>query len=152
MDADANDVARRFFQTFLQQFVAYRRVKPSVCEAQLTFNDLLELALPADYELISSLIDAFQREELSPENLFTFCLSLPQRFAAAGRTLFPLIDCIKLRPFREEVTLAHELVGDRARWWALAVAGLRRQVAICFMDSITASTAHTQRCISIDER
>jgi hypothetical protein len=128
-DVGAHNVARRFFQTFLQQFIAYRRVEPSWCEAQLTFNDLLEGVLPADYELISSLIDAFQREESSPENLFTFCLSLPQRFAAAGRTLFPLIDCIKLRPFREEITLAHELVSTIARAGGpLLVAGLRRQV------------------------
>jgi serine/threonine-protein kinase RsbW len=129
-DAGANDVARRFFQTFLQQFVAYRRVKPSLCEAQLNFNDLLELALPADYELISSLIDSFQREESSPGNLFTLCLSLPQRFAAAGRTVFPLIDCLKLRPFREEVALGHELiVASERAGGPLAVAGLRRQVS-----------------------
>jgi serine/threonine-protein kinase RsbW len=129
-DSGANDVARRFFQTFLQQFVAYRRVKPSLCEAQLHFNDLLELALPADYELISGLLEAFQREESSPENLFTLCLSLPQRFAAAGRTVFPLIDCLKLRPFREEVSLAHELILAVERAGGpLVVSGLRRQVS-----------------------
>jgi len=128
-DAGGTDVARRFFQTFLQQFVAYRCVKPSLCDAQLNFNDLLELALPADYELISSLIDSFQREESSPGNLFTLCLSLPQRFAAAGRTMFPLVDCIKLRPFRDEVTRAHELVlAIEHAGGPLLVAGLRRQV------------------------
>ena len=129
-DAGADKVARRFFRTFVQQFVAYRRVEPSLCQAQLTFNDLLELALPADYELISNLVDSFQREESSPENLFTLCLSLPQRFAAAGRTVFPLIDCLKLRPFRHDVNLAHDLIMAIERAGGpLLVAGLRRQVS-----------------------
>ena len=128
-EVSADHVARRFFQTFLQQFVAYRRVEPSLCEARLNFNDLLELALPADFELISNLIESFQREESSPGNLFTLCLSLPQRFSAAGRTVFPLIDCLKLRPFRHEAILAHELLMaiERAGGPVL-VAGLRRQV------------------------
>ena len=128
-EAGADRVARSFFKTFLQQFVAYRRVEPSLCQAQLTFNDLRELALPADYELIGNLVGSFQREESSPENLFTLCLSLPQRFAAAGRAVFPLIDCLKLRPFRNEVTLAHELITALERAGGpLLIAGLRRQV------------------------
>ena len=127
-DVNAPSVARRFFQTFLQQFVAFRRVEPSLCEAQLTFNDLLELALPADYELVSNLIDSFRREE-SSGNLFTFCLSLPQRFTAAGRSVFPLIDCLKLRPFHDEVNMAHDLVVAIERAGGpLLVAGLRRQM------------------------
>ena len=127
-DVNAPGIARRFFQTFLQQFVAYRRVDPSLCEAQLTFNDLLEYALPADYELISGVIDSFRREE-TLGNVFTFCLGLPQRFTAAGRSVFPLIDCLKLRPFREEVTMAHDLILAIERAGGpLVVAGLRRQL------------------------
>jgi serine/threonine-protein kinase RsbW len=129
-DVSTSDIAPRFFQTVLQQFIAYRRVEPSLCEAQLTFNDLLELALPADYELISSLIQSFRREESSAENLFTFCAGLPQRFASMGRTIFPIIDCLKLRPFRDEVTLAHRLIWAVAGTGsALAVGALRRQAA-----------------------
>ena len=109
-DATPVDVARRFFQTFLQQYVAYRRVDPSLCEARLTTNDLLELALPADYEFVSGLIESFQREASSPENLSTFCLSLPQRAAAAGRNVFLLVDCLKLKPFRDEIRFVHEVV------------------------------------------
>ena len=84
-DATPVDAARRFFQTFLQQYVAYRRVDPSLCETRLTPHGLLELALPADYEFISGLIESFQREASSAENLSTFCLSLPQQAAAAGQ-------------------------------------------------------------------
>src|ERR1041384_2466285 len=42
------ETARRFFKTLLQQFIAYRRVDPSLCQVPLTLHDLAELALPAD--------------------------------------------------------------------------------------------------------
>src|SRR5262245_15372479 len=59
-DATPAMTARRFFQSLLQQFVAYRRVKPALCNASLTFQDLSELALPSDYEVVSNLIEGFQ--------------------------------------------------------------------------------------------
>src|SRR5512144_916813 len=40
-DPTAANTARRFFQTLLQQYVAYRRVNPSLCKSTLTFHDLL---------------------------------------------------------------------------------------------------------------
>ena len=61
-DNTSLDAARSFFQSFIQQYIAYRRVDPSLCEAQLTFHDLVELALPTDYELVSELIESFERE------------------------------------------------------------------------------------------
>src|SRR5437870_8246569 len=60
-EIETREVARRFFQNVLQQFVAYRRVDPALCTAPLTFNDLLERALPADYELIGTLLESFER-------------------------------------------------------------------------------------------
>ena len=128
-DTTAPDIGRRFFQTFLQQYIAYRRVDPSLCLAPLTLHDLLELALPSDYELVNSLIEAFQREQVSNENLVTFCFSLPHRLTAAGRRIFPLIDCMALRPFRDDVALAHRLVAAIGHAGIpMAVAGLRRQM------------------------
>ncbi len=129
-DENIHDVARRFFQTFLQQFVAYRRVDPLLCHAQLAFNDLLELALPADYDFLNRLVESFQREQSSPENLSVLCLSLPHRFAAAGRPVFPLIDCLYLRPFREERAIAHELIAAiENAGIPFVLAALRRQAA-----------------------
>ncbi|MFN2576891.1 MAG: ATP-binding protein [Pyrinomonadaceae bacterium] len=128
-DATIVDVGRRFFQMFLQQYVAYRRVDPSLCQAPLTLHDLLELALPADYEFINTLIEGFEREQVSSENLITFCFSLPHRFLAEGRRVFPLIDCMGLRPARDDVTLAHRLISSIGRAGIpAAAAGLRRQM------------------------
>ncbi len=55
-DGPAAETARRFFQNFLQQYIAYRRVDPSLCEAPLGVRDLVELALPGDYELVTELV------------------------------------------------------------------------------------------------
>jgi serine/threonine-protein kinase RsbW len=125
--------ARSFFQSFIQQYIAYRRVDPSLCEASLTFHDLVELALPTDYELISELIEGFERELAStdPNALVGFCLSAPQRVAAAARrSVFPLIDCVRLAGTDpEQVALGREIARAFKRsGGSVALAGLRRQI------------------------
>ncbi|HSP64444.1 MAG TPA: hypothetical protein VLQ90_15750, partial [Pyrinomonadaceae bacterium] len=125
--------ARSFFQSFIQQYIAYRRVDPSLCEAQLTFHDLVELALPTDYELISELIEGFERESVSTDAnaLVSFCLSAPQRVAAAARrNVFPLIDCVRLAGTDpDQVSLGREIARAFKRSGGpVALAGLRRQI------------------------
>jgi serine/threonine-protein kinase RsbW len=150
---NANDVARRFFQTFLQQFVAYRRVDPSLCTARLTFNDLLELALPGDYEFLGDLVQAFELEQASPENLSSISLGLAQRFTATGRRVFPIIDCLSSH---EEHTLAQDLIAtlEEARL-PFVLAGLRRQVGNLFhqldnADSSGHTVIHVNRLVDDD--
>lgn len=129
-DQTATNAARRFFQIFLQQYVAYRRVDPSLCEAPLTFHDLLDLALPSDFELISNLLEGFGREQSSEANLINFCFSLPHRLKTQGRAIYPLIDCMSLRPFREDLGLGEDLVKTLTQTESnFAVLGLRRLVA-----------------------
>jgi len=53
----ALDTARRFFLNLLQQYIAYRRVDPALCNARMSFHDLVELALPGDYELVLRVAD-----------------------------------------------------------------------------------------------
>jgi len=125
--------ARSFFQSFIQQYIAYRRVDPSLCEASLTFHDLVELALPTDYELISELIEGFERELASPDAnaLVGFCLSAPQRVAAAARrSVFPIIDCVRLAGTDPgQVALGREIARAFKRSGGpVALAGLRRQI------------------------
>jgi serine/threonine-protein kinase RsbW len=125
--------ARSCFQSFIQQYIAYRRVDPSLCEASLTFHDLVELALPTDYELISELIESFERERASADDsgLVRFCLSAPQRVAAATRrSLFPLIDCVRLAGTDpDQVSLGREIArAFRRSDGPVALAGLRRRI------------------------
>jgi serine/threonine-protein kinase RsbW len=130
-DGTPSDTARRFFHNFLQQYVAYRRVDPSLCEAPLTFHDLLELALPGDYELVSELLESFERERNASDqrDFVSFCLNAPHRLTAAGRTVFHLIDFIGLAPLKDEVAIGQEVAAAVARSTGpFALAGLRRQV------------------------
>jgi serine/threonine-protein kinase RsbW len=130
------ETARRFFKTLLQQFIAYRRVDPSLCEAPLTLHDLAELALPADYELIAGLIEAFERTPTSHRELIDFCFSLPHRLSVEGRTAYSLIDCIDVQPFGEELLVARELIQAVTRVnGPFAIAGLRRHVGELLHDA-----------------
>src|SRR2546430_8609492 len=49
-------VAASFFRSFLQQYIAYRRIDPSLCIRPLTLHELAELSLPTDYEAVTSLL------------------------------------------------------------------------------------------------
>ena len=126
------DAARRFFQNLLQQYIAYRRVDPSLCRARMTFHDLLELALPGDYELVSDLIEGFERERAGGDqrDFLRFCLNAPHRISATGRKIFHLIDCTKLAtPSKDEASLGQEITTAITRPnGSFALAGLRRQV------------------------
>ena len=127
-DGTAVETAKRFFHTLLQQFVAYRRVNPALCKETLTFHDLLEVALPGDYELITNLIDGFHREQAVEKDLIDFCLSLPNRLLAEGRTVYPLIDCTKIGPFREDLVSGQHLLTELSQAeLPFVVASLRRQ-------------------------
>ena len=59
----------------------------------MTLHDLAELAPPADYELISDLLENFERERVNSDEpaFLRFCLSAFQRLSGKGRNIFPLI-------------------------------------------------------------
>ena len=125
----ARAVASRFFLSSLQQFIAYRRVDPLLCDAGLTAHDLLELALPSDYELINNFLEAFNRERADDQDFVTFCFSLPRRLASAGRKVFPMVDYVRLAPFTEEMNLGRKLAQEVSRGRnGYAAAGLRRMI------------------------
>lgn len=128
----AVDTAQRFFQNLIQQYIAYRRVDPSLCDARLSFHDLLELALPGDYDLVSDFIEGFERERTAADHrdFMRFCLNASQRFSAAGRRVFHLIDCTELAtPSKDEAMLAQEITASISRSnGSFVMAGLRRQL------------------------
>src|SRR5882672_11479130 len=75
------ETGRNFFQASVQQYIAYRRVDPLLCKTSLTLRDLAQLALPADYEVVATLLEDFERERsVSDEREFLrFCLGAYQR-------------------------------------------------------------------------
>src|SRR5260370_25846579 len=135
-DGTRVEAARRFFHTFLQQYVAYRRVDPSLCSAPLTSNDLAELALPGDYELVTELLENFERERANSDQreFVRFCLNAPYRLTASGRRLYHLLDCLDLAtPWKDESVLEQEIAAAVSRSSGpFTLAGLRRQVVDLF--------------------
>src|ERR1043165_7058698 len=56
-ETPAVSAAIEFLNTFVQQYIAFRRNEPVVSNAPLTLQDLQELALPADLDWIEQLIE-----------------------------------------------------------------------------------------------
>ena len=128
--ATASEIARGFFHSFLRQYIAYRRVDPSLSDAPLSLAELRELALPSDYEIVNGMIDLFEDASSSDADFINFCFSLPRRFAALGRRTYPLINCTGVLPFSEAATVARELfIALRGTGSSFVFAALRRQVA-----------------------
>ena len=130
-DRDLLHTARSFFQTLLQQYIAYRRVDPSLVDTDLTFHDLVELAPPADYELVSNLLETFDRERAAsePRDFLNFCLTAPQRLSRAGRKIFPLINTSELGINTQGGALVEAIgrVFNRSRA-GFGLGGLRRHI------------------------
>jgi serine/threonine-protein kinase RsbW len=128
--ATATEIARGFFQSFLRQYIAYRRVDSALSDAPLSLAELRELALPSDYEVVNGMIDLFEDATSSDADLVNFCFSLPRRFAAQGRRTYPLINCTGVLPLSAEAALARELfIALRGTELPFVFAALRRQVA-----------------------
>lgn len=130
-DRSAAETARRFFQNFLQQYIAYRRVDPSLCDAPLGFQDFVELALPGDYELVTQLVESFERQRAANDerDFVQFCLNAPHRVSASGRKVFQLIDYQGLAASRDETILGQEIATAVARSsGSFTAGGLRRQM------------------------
>ena len=128
----AVSVAIEFLNTFLLQYVAFRRNEPSLCEASLTLNDLVQLAAPADLEWIERLVEAYKRERFSNDDraFVRFCLSAPQRTPKRNGRPYVMVDGAQLADnLGGQGDLAAEMLRSFPRSnLPFAVAGLRRQV------------------------
>ena len=126
------DVAADSFRAFLQQYVAYRRVDPTLCRTPLTLHDSVELALPTDYEAVTALVESFERARVAGDDIafLKFCLAAPQKLAAATkRTVLPLIDSLLLAGGSRDDVLLTEVARTFIRGSDPAiVAALRRQI------------------------
>jgi serine/threonine-protein kinase RsbW len=124
--------AIEFLNTFLLQYVAFRRNEPALCQSSVTLNDLLELALPSDYEWIEQLIEAYNRQRFGNDDraLIRWCLGAPQRLPAGSGRAFVMLDAVPLaEPTNGAPSLGRELIRVLSRSnLPYAVAGLRRQL------------------------
>ena len=131
-ETTAVSAAIEFLNTFLLQYIAFRRDEPSLCHASLTLNDLVQLAPAADLHWIEELVEAYNRQRFGDDDreLVRFCLTAPSRVRSRDVRAFVMFDAVQLPNFADSpVPLATELV--RALMFAnapFALAGLRREV------------------------
>lgn len=131
-ETTAVSAAIEFLNTFLQQYIAYRRNDPSVSHATLTLHDLLELAPPADHEWIEQLVESYSRVRFSNDDkaLVRFCLGAPQRVPAGRARLLLMLDGSQLAEYLNgAVVLGTEILRVFGRGgFTFVLAGLRRQI------------------------
>lgn len=138
-DSTAVSTGIEFLNTFLRQYVAYRRNEPSLCHASLTLNDLVQLAPAADLEWMERLVEAYNRERFGKDDreLVRFCLSAPQRVPSRLGRPFVMIDGVQ---FAANLDAAGGLATEILRVFAIsplpfALAGLRRHVLSAFHEA-----------------
>ena len=131
-ETTAVSAAIEFLNTFVQQYIAFRRDEPVVSHAPLTLQDLLELAPPADFEWIEQLVDAYNRLRFSNDDkaLVRFCLGAPQRIPAGRGRPFVMLDGSQLAEYLNgAVVLGTEILRVFGRGgFSFILAGLRRQI------------------------
>ncbi len=131
-ETTAVSAAIEFLNTFVQQYIAFRRDEPVVSHAPLTLQDLLELAPPADFEWIEQLVDAYNRLRFSNDDkaLVRFCLGAPQRIPAGRGRPFVMLDGSQLAEYLNgAVVLGTEILRVFGRGgFSFVLAGLRRQI------------------------
>ncbi|HJP93690.1 MAG TPA: ATP-binding protein [Pyrinomonadaceae bacterium] len=131
-ETTAVSAAIEFLNTFVQQYIAYRRDEPVVSHAPLTLQDLLELAPPADFEWIEQLVESYTRLRFSNDDkaLVRFCLGAPQRIPRARGRAFVMVDGAQLAEYLNGVViLGTEILRVFGRGgFTFVLAGLRRQI------------------------
>jgi serine/threonine-protein kinase RsbW len=131
-ETTAVSAAIEFLNTFVQQYIAYRRDEPVVSEAPLTLQELVELAPAADLEWIEQLVESYNRLRFSNDDkaLVRFCLGAPQRIPAVRGRAFVMVDGSQLAEYLNgAVVLGTEILRVFARGgFSFVLAGLRRQI------------------------
>ena len=140
-ETTAVSAAIEFLNTFVQQYIAFRRDEPVVAHAPLTLQDLLELALPADFEWIEQLVESYNRLRFSNDDkaLVRFCLGAPQRIPAGRGRPLVMVDGAQLAEYLNgTVVLGTEVLRVFGRGgFSFVLAGLRRQIV---------EAAHDAKC------
>jgi serine/threonine-protein kinase RsbW len=131
-ETTAVSAAIEFLNTFLLQYVAYRRDEPSLCQASLTLADLVQLAPAADLPWIEALIEGFNKHRFAEDDreLVRFCLNTPRRILPKTGCVVVLFDAVQLSAYANSpVPLATEIVRAFAfDATPFVFAGLRREV------------------------
>jgi serine/threonine-protein kinase RsbW len=126
-------ISIEFLNTFLGQYLAFRRDEPALAHAPLIMSDVLRLAPAADHDWIETLLKTYEAVRFSDndEDLVRLCLGAPDRIPTSNGTPYVLLDAVAptagcgTGPQSCQAEFLRAL--ERARH-PFAFAGLRRQV------------------------
>ncbi|MGH9932388.1 MAG: ATP-binding protein [Pyrinomonadaceae bacterium] len=131
-ETTAVSAAIEFLNTFLLQYIAYRRDEPSLCHASLTLNDLVRLAPAADLDWVAELVEAYNRQRFGEDDreFVRFCLTAPGRALPKDIRPFVMFDAVQLASYVDSsIPFAIEIVRAlRSGGNPFVLAGLRREV------------------------
>jgi serine/threonine-protein kinase RsbW len=131
-ETTAVSAAIEFLNTFLLQYVAYRRDEPALCQSSLTLGDVVRLAPAADLPWIEALIESYEKQRFSSDDreFVRFCLTAPQRILPGSARVTVLFDAVQLSAYSDSsVPLATEIIRAlRSGTAPFVLAGLRREV------------------------
>ena len=130
-ETTAVSAAIEFLNTFLLQYIAYRRDEPSLCSASLTLNELVKLAPAADLEWFEALVEAYNLQRFGEDDreLVRFCLNAPGRALPRDARPFVMFDAMQLANYADSsvpfaIEMARALQGGGNPF---VLAGLRRE-------------------------
>ena len=128
-DTTAVSAAIEFLNAFLGQYIAFRRNEPSLAQASLTMNDLVQLAPAADLDWIDELVSAYNKQRFSSDEreLVRFCFNAPRRVPSGNPKPYVLFDAVKLANYdngqaRLPTRLLRRSPGRRHSFWLVYVA------------------------------
>lgn len=131
-DATAVSAAIEFLNTFLLQYVAFRRDEPSLCQLSLTLNEMVQLAPTADIDWIEDLVNDYNQQRFADDDreLVRLCLTAPRRIPRMFGRAFVMFDASQIEAYADaNAALGTEIV--RALNFCgrpFALAGLRRHL------------------------
>lgn len=131
-ESTAVSAAIEFLNAFVQQYIAFRRDEPWMCQATLTFEDLLEAAPPADRRWLDQLFDSYTNLRFGNDDkaLVRLCLGAPNRVPIDHGRPFVMLDGAQLAEYLNgAVVLGTEVLKSFSRsGLSFVLAGLRRQI------------------------
>jgi serine/threonine-protein kinase RsbW len=130
-DTTAISAGIEFLNAFLAQYIAFRHNQPSLAQASLTMNDLVQLAPAADLDWIEELVSAYNKQRFSSDEreLLRFCFNAPRRVPAGNPKPYIMVDAVKLASYdHEQVAFASELIKALSASPSFVLAGSRRQI------------------------
>src|SRR6185369_10856986 len=128
-DTTAVSAGIEFLNSFLAQYIAFRRNEPSLAQASLTMNDLVQLAPAADLDWIDELVSAYNKQRFSSDEreLVRFCFNAPRRVPSGNPQPYVLFDAVKLANYDNgHTSFANEIIKALAGARPFVLAGLRR--------------------------